>query len=177
MKNLIWVVIAALVLGGGYTLYSNNVAEKASMAQAEADKAAAAATAAEEAAAAKATEEAAAAAAKLEEEAKMAEEAAAAAAAKLEEEAKMAEEAAAAAAAKLEEEAKMAEEAAAAISWSDDEGPLILPSPKSNSRSPSNNKRTHTESLHLFDDDVGLDSESPAKLRKFTAASVAGRRR
>lgn len=73
--------------------------------------------------------------------------------------------------------AEMAEEAAAAISWSDDEGPLILPSPKSNSRSPSNNKRTHTESLHLFDDDVGLDSESPAKLRKFTAASVAGRRR
>lgn len=64
MKNLIWVVVAALVLGGGYTLYSNNVAEKVAMAQAEADKAAAAAAAAEEEAAstAAAAEEAAAAA-------------------------------------------------------------------------------------------------------------------
>ena len=40
MKNLIWVVLAAVVLGGGYMVYANNAAEKAAMAQAEADKAA-----------------------------------------------------------------------------------------------------------------------------------------
>jgi len=50
MKNLIWVVLAAVVLGGGYMVYSDNAAEKAAMAQAEADKAAEAAAAAEEAA-------------------------------------------------------------------------------------------------------------------------------
>ena len=43
MKNLIWVVLAAVVLGGGYMVYSDNAAEKAAMAQAEADKAAEAA--------------------------------------------------------------------------------------------------------------------------------------
>jgi colicin import membrane protein len=67
MKNLIWVVLAAVVLGGGYMVYANNAAEKAAMAQAEADKAAEVA-----AAAAKVEEEAAAAAAKLEEEAAVA---------------------------------------------------------------------------------------------------------
>ena len=70
MKNLIWVVLAAVVLGGGYMVYSNKTAEKAAMAQAEADKAAEAAKLAEaaEAEAAKVEEEEAA-AAKLEEEA------------------------------------------------------------------------------------------------------------
>jgi len=67
MKNLIWVVLAAVVLGGGYMVYANKAAEKAAMAQAEADKAAEVA-----AAAAKVEEEAAAAAAKLEEEAAVA---------------------------------------------------------------------------------------------------------
>ena len=67
MKNLIWDVLAAAVLCDGYMVYANNAAEKAAMAQAEADKAAEVA-----AAAAKVEEEAAAAAAKLEEEAAVA---------------------------------------------------------------------------------------------------------